>query len=101
MKSPLVLETQIKIKLPNRFVIETNFGIHEKIKNMFELLDYYLLEHDYFLNYSGFQKKKIQRQDGQKTFKQMDLTPDGSLNLFFDNDQLNRVNAILLKKQAQ
>ena len=29
----------------------------------------------------------------------MDLTPDGSLNLFYFNDDLNKLNCILLKKQ--
>ena len=31
----------------------------------------------------------------------MELVPDGTLNLFYEDDNLNRVDNILLKKQVR
>ena len=74
---------------------------------MYELLDQYLIYNfnnngNYYLTYPGFAKKKIRRnEDGQKTMKQMELVPDGTLNLFYEDDDLNKVNNILLKRQVR
>lgn len=97
MKKPLHLETQIKIKLPNNYFIEINFGVREKLKVLFDLLSQILLHDQYYFFIPPFVNKKIDIRNGSETFEQLNMVPDATLNLLFYNEELNKQDAVLLR----
>ena len=97
MKKPLCLETHIKVKLPGNFMIEVNFGVKENIGALIKTLDELLITPDYFLFIPPFIKNKITKQNMLDSFADFELVPDGTLNLLFLNEELNKQGAQILK----
>lgn len=89
MKKPVNLETHVKIKFPNKFVFECNFGVIEDITSLFKILDTYLTDRNYYLFIPPFNNKRFTKKT-TGSFQFLDLTPDVTLNLLFENDSLNK-----------
>jgi hypothetical protein len=98
-KKEVYLETFLRIKLPNRYTIEVNFHVNQKLGDLFELLDKYLIyKKDYFLFISPFVKNKFDFSHSEKKFTELNFVPDANLNLLYSNEELNKENADLIVK---
>lgn len=99
-KKNLNLETIIKIKLPNRFIIEANFHVNDKLESVFAVLKENLIKKEgYFLFVAPFVKNKLEFKDSKKTLSELSLVPNANLNLLFREEGLNKEKSTFLLKE--
>lgn len=102
LKKPLYLDSTIKIKLPNGYVIESNFSSNQRLSDVFGLLDQYLLYPDgYYLYIPPNTKQKYQKQDvttNDKRLIDLGMVPDAVLTLMYHEPEFNKSSKLLLKQ---
>lgn len=100
-KKNLNLETIIRIKLPNRYIIEANFHVNDKLESIFNLLNENLIKKEgYFLFVAPFVKNKLDFKDSQKSLSVLSLVPDANLNLLYKEQGLNKEKSTFLLKES-
>jgi len=104
MKEPFDLETIIKVRLPNKWVVKANFSPNDTPRRLFEVINKLLIvsEVRFWVFVPPFVKDRICNDDTKNkidsTFKELGMSPNARLELQFEDAALNK-SSVLLKNQ--
>ena len=102
VKSPLVPFTELKIQLPNNFIIQLKMHVLEKFRSVITIVaSQLIIKERFFLFIVPMLKDKFWSDDqviANKTLTELGLIPNASLTLKFHNESLNMIPNMLLNQ---
>lgn len=105
LREPFSLQTRLKIVLPNGYAIEISFSPIAKLSTLFETLDKLLIlyNEEYYLIVPPMNQVKHRRKGKRAlmTFQELNLVPNGQLDLYYEKQELNNLEVLLTAQTAQ
>ncbi len=104
LKEPLDLETTIRVRLPNKYVIEANFSPNDSPRKLFAVINEQLLHSEarYYIYIPPFIKDKIYNDDVKgktnTSFRDLGMSPNAKFELLYEEVSINK-EPVLLKSQ--